>query len=381
MDKLRTMRINTYEVTFSIIFFLIFCFIIVIGISKMDISGKKYYIRASSSNVADLYKDILNRSMPIIEISYFKQGYVNDSFDILGNLLEFSFNINFKNPKSFFKTELPVLLSYNESYVFSHEEDDKSTDDNFVPPEAPSTYPNVINGEPLVLIYHTHTSESYIATEKFRYIPTDPDRTEDQRYNIVRVGEEIAKELSTKYGVNVIQDKTVHDYPSYQGSYSRSYATVKKYLEKYSSIKVILDIHRDAYGNTVMQKGVDSIPVLSNLNPYYRNEVVTTINGEKVARVMWVVGTYRKEGVKQDWHKNYEFALELHNKMNQLYPNMSRKVITKPYYSYNQEFSDYSVLIEVGSNYSTLEEALNSSKYIARVLAEVINEDLKNNKR
>ena len=97
---------------------------------------------------------------------------------------------------------------------------------------------------PQVLVIHTHTSEAYTPTKENNYIPSDPDRTEDPRYNIVRVGEEIVKYLEEE-GISVVHDKTIHDYPSYNGSYQQSLKTIQAQLEKNPSIKIVLDIHRD----------------------------------------------------------------------------------------------------------------------------------------
>ena len=131
--------------------------------------------------------------------------------------------------------------------------------------------------EPRILIVHAHTSESYTPTEKFYYAPTDPDRTEDASFNVARVGEEIAKHLMEK-GINVVHDKTIHDYPSYSGSYQRALETTIKQLEKYPSIEVVLDIHRDGF---IYGDG-------SKLR------TATNIEGKPTSKVMFVIGTNQR---------------------------------------------------------------------------------------
>ncbi|NCC69180.1 MAG: hypothetical protein EOM14_13500 [Clostridia bacterium] len=98
---------------------------------------------------------------------------------------------------------------------------------------------------PQILIIHTHSSEAYTPDGQDIYTPTDPSRTEDTRYNVVRVGDELAAALES-YGLSVIHDREIYDYPSYTGSYSRSGEAVEEYLEKNPSIAVVIDVHRDA---------------------------------------------------------------------------------------------------------------------------------------
>jgi len=104
-----------------------------------------------------------------------------------------------------------------------------------------------------VLIVHTHTTESYTQSPGYEYTPSDTDRTLDKKYNMVRIGEAVKNILSEK-GITVYHDTTVNDYPSYNGSYNKSAANVKNYLANYPSIKIVLDIHRDAIGTSDTQK-------------------------------------------------------------------------------------------------------------------------------
>ena len=101
------------------------------------------------------------------------------------------------------------------------------------------------SSEPQVLIMHTHTTESYRTGEELWCDPDYPFRSTDNSQNMVAVGAEIAAVLNDA-GIATLQDTTQHDYPSYNGSYDRSKVTVERYLEQYPSIKVVLDIHRDA---------------------------------------------------------------------------------------------------------------------------------------
>lgn len=95
-----------------------------------------------------------------------------------------------------------------------------------------------------VIIFHTHTCESYTPSEQFNYEMTGSYRTTDLNYSVARVGTELEKYLNN-YGYNVIHDKTYHDYPAYSGSYGRSLTTVKNILNS-SSAQLVIDLHRDA---------------------------------------------------------------------------------------------------------------------------------------
>ena len=131
--------------------------------------------------------------------------------------------------------------------------------------------PDVTVNNKNVLIFHTHTCESYTASEKFNYTQTGTYRTTDYDYNVVRVGTELENQLKS-YNYNVIHDKTYHDYPAYNGSYGRSLETVENILSQNRDIDVVLDIHRDAIGD-------------------YSYAPKVKIGDEYAAQLMFVIGT------------------------------------------------------------------------------------------
>lgn len=199
-----------------------------------------------------------------------------------------------------------------------------------------------------VLIYHTHTSESYTLDKK-EY--TDYYRTENNKYNVVAVGEKLAENLK-KYGFSVVQDKTQHDYPSYNGAYKASLATVEKHLknEKYD---IIFDIHRDALSGN------------SKFRP------TAQINGETAAKLMIVVGT-NDAGLEHDnWMQNLKFAIAIQEKANEMYPGLFRDMHLSTS-RYNQHTTDKTLIIEVGATGNTMAETEISMKYFAKVLNEVV---------
>lgn len=196
------------------------------------------------------------------------------------------------------------------------------------------------SANPEVLIYHTHTTESYIE---------DGPDTDNEEYNVVGVGDILTEELEKNYGISVIHDKTNHSI-SYLKCYERSNETVKKYLEKYGDFKLIIDLHRDSIESK-------SVPV-------------AMINGESVAKVMYVNAENSTR-----YNKNKELAQFFNNRTEELYPGMSRGIYIYPRgkNAFNQNLSDNSLLIEFGFNSNTSVESKNSAKYIARIIAEYIN--------
>jgi len=164
----------------------------------------------------------------------------------------------------------------------------------------------------------------------------------------------VMKNIFMEEGIEVIHDTTVHDYPSYSGAYTRSKATVTKNLEKYPSIKVVLDIHRDGI---VREDGT-------------KVKVSCEINGEKAAQCMFVVGSNAQ--LKHDyWRENMKIACKLQKYAEDNFPGLMRPIILRKE-RFNQQISKGAVIVEVGSNGNTLEEAKTGAKYMAKVISAVL---------
>ena len=205
-----------------------------------------------------------------------------------------------------------------------------------------------INKENIV-IFHTHTCESYTPTEQFNYEQTGNFRTTDLNYSVVRVGEELTQNL-VKYGFNVNHDRTYHDYPAYTGSYTRSKATVESVLASTPS-DIIIDLHRDAIGSK------------SDYDPSVK------IGDETVAQLMFVIGTNGGGLYHPDWKSNLKFAIEVQEKANEMYPGLFKTMIVRNS-RYNQHLGKAACIIEVGATGNTLEQSMVSMKYLAKVLEE-----------
>ncbi len=209
-----------------------------------------------------------------------------------------------------------------------------------------------LKDSPTILIIHTHTSESYRPSSLFSYSETDNSRTEDTNFNVARVGAELASCL-TGYGINVIHDSSINDYPSYNGSYKKALGLIQEHLSKNPSIDMVIDLHRDA-----MERADGTVV-----------STVSSVNGEKAAQVMLVVGTDQGGLTHQNWRDNFSFALSLQKAINESFPNLARPVNVRKE-RFNGHVSKKELIIEVGTTGNTLEEALVS----ARALAFAINE-------
>ncbi|HJB25050.1 MAG TPA: stage II sporulation protein P [Firmicutes bacterium] len=208
--------------------------------------------------------------------------------------------------------------------------------------------------EPQVLIMHTHTTESYELHDTDFYDKTYNARSLENSENMVRVGDEIVKQLENA-GIGVLHDATVHDYPSYNGAYDRSAETVKKYLAQYPSIKVVIDVHRDAIER---DGGVRVAPT-------------TTINGKKAAQFMLIAGCDDGTMNMPNYMQNLRFAAMIQDNASTMFPTLARPVLFS-YRHYNQDLTYGSLLVEVGGHANTLDEAIYTGELFGKALAKTL---------
>lgn len=207
-----------------------------------------------------------------------------------------------------------------------------------------------------VLIFHTHACESYLDDDTGYYDENYYPRTTNDNKNVTAVGDKIEAELK-KAGIGVIHDKTHHDYPSYNGSYERSYNTIEKYMTKYKNIKVVLDIHRDAIG-----EGGEA----GKIKPVFKYK------GKKAAQIMIMTGCeYEGGGDFPFWKDNLRFALKLQQKAESMYPGITRP-LNFGEYTYNLNVCNGSLLIEVGTDVNTHEEVQRTGTMLGKALAKVL---------
>ncbi len=204
--------------------------------------------------------------------------------------------------------------------------------------------------EPQVLIIHTHTSESYEPYEKDWYDDRYTCRSSDPANSVVAVGDAIARELAGA-GISVIHDCTIHD-ALYNGAYTRSLATASDLLERYPSVKTVLDIHRDAIED---EDGT-------------RISAVTEIGGKKAAQIMIICAADDGNYDIPFFMDNLHFACELQQETESMFPTLTRPVLFQ-YCQYNQQISTGALLIEVGSHGNSADQAIYTGELIGRALS------------
>jgi len=304
-------------------------------------------------------KSILSRGIPFLEERqeqkitrvdqehrYFLRSLVHSSLDIdLGDL------------RTFLSSQIPLLASLpvGENLVAydilpatanpESETSDSTTEQSDRPnPLYPANQiNNRLPGKPLIAIYHTHTAESYLPWQGVTHV------NGGKKGNIVDVGNMLAKSLEEE-NIKVIHSLAVHDYPTFRESYRRSYVTASELVKKYPSLKIIVDLHRDA--------GV-------------REKTVATVNGKRAARILIDIGTDRLGLSHPHWQKNLALGKRIEQEMDEMYPGLCRGILTAKA-RYNQHVSPGAVLLEIGDQYATKEEARYSAYLCGKVLARVL---------
>lgn len=208
---------------------------------------------------------------------------------------------------------------------------------------------------PTVLIVHTHTSEAYSQTAGWTYTESDPLRTTEDGHSVVRVGQEIQAVLASR-GITAIHDTSYNDYPDYNGAYARTLEKTESWLEKYPSIQIVLDIHRDAIEDAY------GVPV---------RESAALSDGTAAAKLMLVVGTDEGGLSHPHWQKNLSLALKVQAAANRRTPGLCKDMDLRTE-RFNQHASPGALLVEVGSTGNTLPEALASARFLADSLADVL---------
>lgn len=201
-----------------------------------------------------------------------------------------------------------------------------------------------------ILIYHTHTHEAYEQTGDANYKALEAWRTNDPEHNVVQLGSLLADELREK-GYKVTHDCTDHELDSMDKAYLRALETLQSYDEQFD---LCLDLHRDAYADGMLS-------------------CVKTANGTEYAQIMCLVGRgdHYPDAEKPDYSSNLQFARELTLHMNQQIENIGRNVCIKSG-RYNQHFGNNSLLVEIGHNRNTLQQAMNSIPVLAVSIDKVL---------
>jgi stage II sporulation protein P len=380
-------RTRTFRFT-GLLFIFVMCLILIM-LLKLIIDRSNSYLKIYIPGNL-LYIQLINHSMPVVKASTLDAGALSDSEGNLGKQILKFVDLTIDDTINLVKTkpDLPKDIISNNEPVEEIEdikniediadtdlpstediEDIAGTEDTIEPfdfnetmvkrnvetkpspnQSAPqSTDTSAVNSKikktlnklkPEVLIYHTHTTESFSPYGNY---------TSEPNKNITSVGKIIADQLEVNYGISVAHDTTIHNVSMIK-PYERSAKTVSKYLKEYDSFKLIIDLHRD--GGTT------------------KATTTSKLNNEGLAKIMFVVAK-----TSPYFKTNQETVSKLQNLSDKFFPGFCRDVtVYKKAGHYNQDKAPNTVLIEVGSEKNTLEEAQNSAKYIARIIAEYIND-------
>ncbi|MBR5519552.1 MAG: stage II sporulation protein P, partial [Clostridia bacterium] len=165
---------------------------------------------------------------------------------------------------------------------------------------------------------------------------------------------EMAEILRTE-GITVIHETTLFDGKAYNGAYARSLAAVEAILQKYPSIEVVIDVHRDALNQPDAQK----------------YKLISELDGVPCAQLMLVMGTDAAAGDHPLWEENLKLALHMQEALLARSPTLARPIkLTRS--SYNQFTAPGAMILEVGANGNSLTEAIRSGQAFAKALAEIL---------
>lgn len=204
--------------------------------------------------------------------------------------------------------------------------------------------------DPIIYLYNSHQSEQYSAYNLFD-INLNPT---------VIVGSYILKDYFKDNNINsIVEERSIKEILNknkwrYYMSYNASRILMEDARNKNPSLKYFIDIHRDSLK---------------------KNRTTITINGKNYAKTMFLIGLENK-----NYKENLEFTEKINNKMNELYPSLSKGIYKKggPGVNgvYNQDFSNRTILIEVGGYENTIDEVLNSITAFGKCFLEVIKDEI-----
>lgn len=379
------MKFKTIIITRKKIIFALSCAVVTAasGLLYASVGTSSKAVPAFNS-AEDIYEDILSKGLP--SATYNKFNFKEFTKNITGLDFEKPENIISKYSAAFDKSseETPIAEEKEQEKTESGEED--ISENEIMPSAAPAAEPQLpsleqinssaglalnnataydvdldamcseplaftADGEgPQVLVIHTHTTECYDGDE----MSGETERTTDDKRNVIEVGNVICSTLE-EYGIKTYHNTTYHDYPSYQGAYTRALSTINSCLAEYPSIKMVIDVHRDAF---VYSDG-------SKLT------VSCEQNGIPTAKVMLVCGSDSMGLEHKNWRENLKLAAKIQNAAEIMYPGLMRPVNLRTE-RFNMHTTMGSILIEVGSNGNTLDEAKAGGRGVARAIAAVL---------
>lgn len=255
-------------------------------------------------------------------------------------------------PSTLKATDSPVYATYDTVSIRNYT--DYTLDVKALLEAAPKLTP--AQEGPDILIYHSHATEAYTMDGTDMYEESDSYRTLNTEQNMVRVGTEMTKILEAA-GLEVIHDTTLYDYPDYNDAYNRSSQAVKETLDKYPSIRLVIDVHRDA--------------LVANDGTIYKTVAGTV---ENCAQVMMVMGTDSPGQPHPNWRVNLSLSASIQKALTDKWSTLARPIALRTS-RFNQHYSTGCLLVEIGSHGNTLQEAITAGRLFARTIADLFQKE------
>lgn len=200
---------------------------------------------------------------------------------------------------------------------------------------------------PQILIYHTHSQEAFADS-----VPGDVNT------GIVGVGEYLTQVLTEQYGYRVLHHTGQYDVETRDNAYSRALPEVEQLLAKNPSIQVVIDLHRDEVAQDT--------------------RLVTELQGRPTAKFMFFNGLSRTRKTgdidylrNENQEANLAFSFQMQLKAAEYYPGLTRRIYLKGY-RYNMHLCPRTLLVELGAQNNTYEEAINACDPLAHILDMVL---------
>lgn len=322
------------------------------------LSSKFYYEKGrnvfqSLSDKVDYntLKAILMTELPVMSIveDHSVAGWDRSRIVTAGlNLLA---GVRLEDPLTYLKAEIPMMEitpvtadSFDETGVDEISEAPAPENDGKESQARPELNNTISSDIPLIALYNTHSSETFELTDGLAHLKWKAG-------GVTIVAAEIKKAIEEKYGIAVTFNQTIHD-KSFNRSYIESEKTVKELLNANRDLEMVFDIHRDG--------------------ALTREQSLTEINGQKVAKILIVVGTDAR-AEHPDWKENLQLARQISAKLDSMYPGLSRGIAIKQG-RYNQQYSTRALLVEIGSAKNTTDEAVLAGRMFADVIVAVLND-------
>ena len=299
------------------------------------------------------YRKILQEGLPVGALPMQNEDFLDEWDNFFYHIMLAITGVDARNPAlivgrelSFPSLPVKAVTALETTIDENSEEDfylpgqDENLDD-WVPIPDTEFPPVQLNGDPMILIYNTHNAESYRPSEGL-------SRQEGKNGGVVTVGKTLAQAIESKHKIKTLTTDIIHDYPDWTKSYINSMRTVQALLKQNPKIQTIIDIHRDA--------GLQ-----------FRSSTLTRINNKDCAKVLIVVGTEHPR-----WKENLAFAEKIERKAKEMYPDLIKGIRLAKGRRYNQHLHPRALLLEFGSDLNTLDDAKNSAKLMADVIAEVL---------